>query len=90
MREVKRRPPAVRRRIRPRSGEGEDPAASAARKDGTLRELIDWLAAEADKEWEAAKEGSGDAYSGFAAYTRTIEHCQDMLMDDTAEHGKAR
>lgn len=25
---------------------------------------------------------------GFDAYTRAIEHCQDMLMDDTAEHGK--
>lgn len=72
-------PSAGRRRIRPQSTEGEDPAASATRRDGTLRELVDWLAAEADKEWEAAKEGSGDGYSGFAAYTRTIERCQDML-----------
>lgn len=29
-------------------------------------------------------------YDGYDAYTRTIEHCQNMLMDDTAEHGKTR
>lgn len=34
------------------------------------------------------KDGLSDGYGGFDAYTRTIQHCQDMLMDDTAEHGK--
>lgn len=35
-----------------------------------------------------AQEGLSDGYDGYDAYTRTIGHCQDMLMDDTAEHGK--
>lgn len=54
----------------------------------TLGEVIDWLGDEADREWERAKDGLSDGYGGFDAYTRAIEHCQDMLMDDTAEHGK--
>ena len=54
----------------------------------TLDEVIKWLKAQADCEWECAQEGLSDGYDGFDAYTRTIEHCQDMLMDDTAEHGK--
>lgn len=54
----------------------------------TLGEVIDWLGDEADREWERAKDGLSDGYGGFDAYTRTIQHCQDMLMDDTAEHGK--
>lgn len=59
----------------------------SARTD-TLAEVIDWLGDEADREWERAKDGLSDGYGGFDAYTRAIEHCQDMLMDDTAEHGK--
>lgn len=51
----------------------------------TLGEVIEWLKTQADCEWECAQEGLSD---GYDAYTRTIEHCQDMLMDDTAEHGK--
>lgn len=31
---------------------------------------------------------NSDGYDGFDAYTRTIEHCQDMLLNDTAEGGK--
>lgn len=54
----------------------------------TLGEVIEWLKAQADCEWECAQEGLSDGYDGFDAYTRTIEHCQNMLMDDTAEHGK--
>lgn len=54
----------------------------------TLGEVIEWLGDEADREWERAKDGLSDGYGGFDAYTRTIQHCQDMLMDDTAEHGK--
>lgn len=54
----------------------------------TLAEVIDWLGDEADREWERAKDGLSDGYDGFDAYTRAIQHCQDMLMDDTAEHGK--
>lgn len=54
----------------------------------TLAEVIDWLGDEADREWERAKDGLSDGYDGFNAYTRAIQHCQDMLMDDTAEHGK--
>lgn len=54
----------------------------------TLDEIIDWLKAQADCEWECAQEGLSDGYDGFDAYTRTIEHCQDMLLDDTAEGGK--
>lgn len=38
---------------------------------------------------QAAEEGLCEGYDGYDAYTRTIEHCQDMLLDDTAEHGKA-
>lgn len=55
----------------------------------TLGEVIDSLKAQADCELECAQEGLSDGYDGFDAYTRTIEHCQDMLLDDTAEHGKA-
>lgn len=54
----------------------------------TLGEVIDWLKAQADCEWECAQGGLSDGYDGFDAYTRTIEHCQNMLLDDTAEHGK--
>lgn len=54
----------------------------------TLGEVIEWLGDEADREWERAKDGLSDGYGGFDAYMRTIQHCQDMLMDDTAEHGK--
>lgn len=54
----------------------------------TLGEVIEWLGDEADREWERAKDGLSDGYGGFDAYTRAIEHCQDILMDDTAEHGK--
>ena len=54
----------------------------------TLGEVIEWLGDEADREWERAKDGLSDGYDGFDAYTRAIQHCQDMLMDDTAEHGK--
>lgn len=54
----------------------------------TLGEVIEWLGDEADREWERAKDGLSDGYGGFDAYTRAIQHCQDMLMDDTAEHGK--
>lgn len=54
----------------------------------TLGEVIEWLGDEADREWERAKDGLSDRYGGFDAYTRAIQHCQDMLMDDTAEHGK--
>jgi hypothetical protein len=53
-----------------------------------LGEVIEWLGDEADREWERAKDGLSDGYGGFDAYMRTIQHCQDMLMDDTAEHGK--
>ena len=55
----------------------------------TLGEVIEWLKAQADCEWECAQ-GDLIGYDGYDAYMRTIEHCQDMLMDDTAEHGKAR
>lgn len=53
-----------------------------------MGEVIEWLKAQADSEWECAKDGLSDGYDGYDAYTRTIGHCQDMLMDDTAEHGK--
>lgn len=56
----------------------------------TLGEVIEWLKAQADREWECAQEGLSGGYDGFDAYTRTIEHCRDMLMDDTAKHGKTR
>lgn len=54
----------------------------------TLGEIIEWLKAQADCEWECAQGGLSDGYDGFDAYTRTIEHCQDMLLNDTAEGGK--
>jgi hypothetical protein len=54
----------------------------------TLGEVIKWLKAQADSEWECAQEGLSDGYDGYDAYTRTIEHCQDMLLNDTAEGGK--
>lgn len=50
----------------------------------TLGEVIKWLKAQADCEWECAQEGLSDGYDGFDAYTRTIEHCQNMLLDDMA------
>lgn len=55
----------------------------------TLGEVIEWLKAQADSEWECAQEGLSDGYDGYDAYMRTIKHCRDMLLDDTAEHGKA-
>lgn len=42
----------------------------------TLDEVIKWLKAQADSEWECAKDGLSDGYGGFDAYTRTIQHCQ--------------
>lgn len=54
----------------------------------TLGEVIDWLKAQADCEWECAQEGLSDGYDGFDAYTRTIEHCQDMIVEDEASSGK--
>lgn len=44
----------------------------------TLGEVIDWLGDEADREWERAKDGLSDGYGGFDAYTRAIEHCQEV------------
>ena len=72
--------------------DGQTTAADGGRRVNarteTLAEVIDWLGDEADREWECAKDGLSDGYDGFDAYTRAIEHCQDMLMDDTAEGGK--
>lgn len=64
--------------------EGDKRACEAKRWTRSLK----WLKAQADSEWECAKDGLSDGYGGFDAYTRAIQHCQDMLMDDTAEHGK--
>lgn len=54
----------------------------------TLAEVIDWLGDEADREWERAKDGLSDGYDGFDAYTRAIQHCQDMIVEDEASSGK--
>lgn len=54
----------------------------------TLAEVIDWLGNEADREWERAKDGLSDGYGGFDAYTRAIQHCQDMIVEDEASSGK--
>lgn len=50
----------------------------------TLGEVIKWLKAQADSEWECAQEGLSDGYDGYDAYTRTIGHCQDMQSRTTA------
>lgn len=78
-----------------RMGGTQDSQTTAAKRgrqvsvrSETLGEVIEWLGDEADREWERAKDGLSDGYGGFDAYTRAIQHCQDMLMDDTAEHGK--
>lgn len=44
--------------------------------------------AQADSEWERAKDGLSDGYGGFDAYTRAIQHCQDMIVEDEASSGK--
>lgn len=54
----------------------------------TLAEVIDWLGDEADREWERAKDGLSDGYDGFNAYTRAIQHCRDMIVEDEASSGK--
>ena len=54
----------------------------------TLDEVIKWLKAQADREWECAKDGLSDGYGGFDAYTRAIQHCQDMIVEDEASSGK--
>lgn len=54
----------------------------------TLGEVIEWLGDEADREWERAKDGLSDGYGGFDAYTRAIQHCQDMIVEDEASSGK--
>lgn len=54
----------------------------------TLAEVINWLRDEADSEWECAKDGLSDGYDGFNAYTRAIQHCQDMIVEDEASSGK--
>lgn len=54
----------------------------------TLAEVIEWLKAQADSEWECAQGGLSDGYDGFDAYTRAIQHCQDMIVEDEASSGK--
>lgn len=54
----------------------------------TLGEVIKWLKAQADSEWECAQEGLSDGYDGYDAYTRAIQHCQDMIVEDEASSGK--
>lgn len=54
----------------------------------TLAEVIEWLKAQADSEWECAQGGLSDGYGGFDAYTRAIQHCQDMIVEDEASSGK--
>lgn len=54
----------------------------------TLDEVIKWLKAQADSEWECAKDGLSDGYDGFDAYTRAIQHCQDMIVEEKASSGK--
>lgn len=54
----------------------------------TLDEVIKWLKAQADSEWEWAKDGLSDGYDGFDAYMRAIQHCQDMIVEEKASSGK--
>ena len=54
----------------------------------TLGEVIDWLGDEADREWERAKDGLSDGYGGFDAYTRAIQHCQDLIVEEKTSSGK--
>lgn len=54
----------------------------------TLGEVIEWLKAQADSEWECAKDGLSDGYGGFDAYTRAIQHCQDMIVEEEASSGE--
>lgn len=54
----------------------------------TLDEVIKWLKAQADSEWECAKNGLSDGYDGFDAYTRAIQHCQDMIVEEKASSGE--
>lgn len=54
----------------------------------TLAEVIEWLKTQADSEWECAKDGLSDGYDGFDAYTRAIQHCQDMIVEEKASSGK--
>lgn len=54
----------------------------------TLGEVIKWLKAQADSEWECAKDGLSDGYDGYDAYTRAIQHCQDMIVEEKASSGK--
>lgn len=54
----------------------------------TLDEVIKWLKAQAGSEWECAKDGLSDGYGGFDAYTRAIQHCQDMIVEEKASSGK--
>lgn len=54
----------------------------------TLGEVIEWLKAQADSEWECAQEGLSDGYDGYDAYMRTIEHCQDMIVEEKASSGE--
>lgn len=54
----------------------------------TLGEVVDWLGDEADREWERAKDGLSDGYGGFDAYTRAIQHCQDLIVEEKASSGK--
>lgn len=54
----------------------------------TLAEVIDWLGDEADREWECAQEGLSDGYDGYDAYTRVIQHCQDMIVEEEASSGE--
>lgn len=54
----------------------------------TLGEVIKWLKAQADSEWECAKDGLSDGYDGYDAYTRVIQHCQDMIVEEEASSGE--
>lgn len=54
----------------------------------TLAEVIDWLGDEADREWERVKDGLSDGYGGFDAYTRAIQHCQDLIVEEKTSSGK--
>lgn len=54
----------------------------------TLGEVIEWLKAQADSEWECAKDGLSDGYDGFDAYTRAIQHCQDLIVEEKTSSGE--
>lgn len=54
----------------------------------TLGEVIKMAQSQADSEWECAKDGLSDGYDGFDAYTRAIQHCQDMIVEEKASSGK--